>query len=244
MTKAKRTTALALAGAVALASGAYALGAQAGDGSAEAAKTARGEARLRPRLRTRPAGPAACDQASTTSRTASASTRPISAPRSRTSRADRKDDFAQRLADALGIDAAKVEQAFENVRPERPAQAPRPPAGGARRGAREGARPQHREGARRDRGAPWASRRPGRPRRRARRERGAAARGLPRRVRQVPAAPPRPRRTWPRSSASRRRSSRPRSRSCTIREEELRDEFAQELADRAEPRRREGARTP
>ena len=35
--------------------------------------------------------------------------------------ADRKDDAAQRLADALGIDAAKVEQAFENVRPERPA---------------------------------------------------------------------------------------------------------------------------
>jgi hypothetical protein len=38
MTSGKRTTAFALAGAIALASGAYALGNEAGDGSAEAAK--------------------------------------------------------------------------------------------------------------------------------------------------------------------------------------------------------------
>ena len=121
MTKGKRTTAIALAGAVALASGAYALGAQADDGSAEAAKTARDEARFGhgfgvggdglPGLR--PGFDDLADRLGVDEADLRAALEDIGA--------DRKDDAAQRLADALGIDAAKVEQAFENVRPERPA---------------------------------------------------------------------------------------------------------------------------
>lgn len=118
MTKGKRTTAFALAGAVALASGAYALGAQADDGSADAAKTARDEVRFghgfgagRPGMR--PGFDDLADRLGVDEADLRAALEDIAA--------DRKDDVAQRLADALGVDAAKVEQAFENVRPERPA---------------------------------------------------------------------------------------------------------------------------
>jgi AraC-like DNA-binding protein len=115
MTKGKRTTAIALAGAVALASGAYALGSQAGDGAAEAAKTPRDEVRFGhgfgPGLR--PGFDDLADRLGVDEADLRAALEDIAT--------DRKDDFAQRLADALGVDAAKVEQAFENVRPERPA---------------------------------------------------------------------------------------------------------------------------
>jgi transcriptional regulator with XRE-family HTH domain len=117
MTKGKRTTAIAVAGAVALASGAYALGSQASDGSAEAAK---GNERVgfghgfgpgRPGPGPRFEGLA--DRLGVDESDLRAALEDIAA--------NRKDDAAQRLADALGIDAAKVEEAFENVRPERPA---------------------------------------------------------------------------------------------------------------------------
>ena len=114
----RKTTAFALAGAVALASGAYALGTQADDGSAEAARTARGEVRFghgfgpgRPGLR--PGFEALADRLGVDEDDLREAFEDIAA--------DHKDDAAQRLADALGIDAAKVEQAFEDMRPERPA---------------------------------------------------------------------------------------------------------------------------
>jgi AraC-like DNA-binding protein len=118
MTKGKRTTAFAVAGAIALASGAYALGAQADDGSAEAAKTPRDEVRFghgfgQGRLGLRPGFDDLADRLGVDEADLRAALEDIAG--------DRKDDFAQRLADALGVDTAKVEQAFENVRPERPA---------------------------------------------------------------------------------------------------------------------------
>ena len=113
MSKGKRTTAIALAGAVALASGAYALGSQAGDGSAEAAKTARDEARFGHGFGPGPAFDGLADRLGVDEADLRAALEDIAA--------NRKDDVAQRLADVLGVDAAKLEQAFENVRPERPA---------------------------------------------------------------------------------------------------------------------------
>jgi hypothetical protein len=121
MTKGKRTTAIAVTGAVVLASGAYALGAQAGDGTAGAARNAPDEVRMghgfgpggpgRPGMR--PGFDALADRLGVDEADLRAALEDIGA--------DRKDDAAQRLADALGIDPAKVEQAFENLRPERPA---------------------------------------------------------------------------------------------------------------------------
>jgi transcriptional regulator with XRE-family HTH domain len=134
MTRRKQTTAFALAGAVALASGAYALGTQTRDGSAEAAKTASGQARDEVRFGHgfgpgRPAGPGLrpgfedlADRLGVDEDALRDALEDIAA--------DRKDDFAQRLADALGVDRAKVEQAFENVRPDRPPR-PRIPRPGA-----------------------------------------------------------------------------------------------------------------
>ena len=115
MTKGKRTTVFALAGAIALASGAYALGSQAGDGSAAAARNGEragyghGFGPGRPGMR--PGFDALADRLGVDEADLRAALEDIAA--------DRKDEFAQRLADALGIDAAKVEQAFENARPER-----------------------------------------------------------------------------------------------------------------------------
>jgi AraC-like DNA-binding protein len=123
MTRRKKTTAFALAGAVALASGAYALGTQAGDGSAEAAKTASGQARDEVRFGfgpgraggpgIRPRFDGLADRLGVEEDKLRVALEDIAA--------DRKDDFAQRLADALNVERAKVEQALENVRPERPA---------------------------------------------------------------------------------------------------------------------------
>ena len=125
MTKGKRTTAIAVTGAIVLASGAYALGAQAGDGTADAARNAPDEVRMgygygpgRPGVR--PGFDDLADRLGVSQADLRAALDDIGA--------DRKDDSAQRLADALGIDAAKVEQAFENGRPERPAR-PRGPRG-------------------------------------------------------------------------------------------------------------------
>jgi biotin operon repressor len=112
MTSGKRTTAFALAGAVALASGAYALGSQVGDGSAEAA---RGD---QPRLAHGfgpPGRPGFDDLADRLG---------VDEAKLRDALEDiasqRRTEFAQRLADALKIDRAKVEQTLENLRPDRP----------------------------------------------------------------------------------------------------------------------------
>ncbi len=120
MTKGKRTTAIALAGAVALASGAYALGNQADSGSAEAARTARddvgfGHGPGRPGMR--PGFENLADRLGVDEDDLRAALEDIAA--------DRKGEFAQRLAAALGVDAAKVEQALESAHPERPDR-PRP----------------------------------------------------------------------------------------------------------------------
>jgi transcriptional regulator with XRE-family HTH domain len=124
MTRRKQTTAFALAGAVALASGAYALGTQAEGGSAEAAKTAGGEVRFghgfgaggpgipgAPGLR--PGFEDLADRLGVDEADLRKALEDIAS--------ERRDDFAQRLADALNVERAKVEQALENVRPERPA---------------------------------------------------------------------------------------------------------------------------
>lgn len=120
MTRRTKTTAFALAGAVALASGAYALGSQASDGSAEAAKPARGGVAFghgfgpgrpgAPGLR--PGFDALADRLGVDEAELREALEDIAA--------DRKDDFAQRLADALNVDREKVEQALEDARPDRP----------------------------------------------------------------------------------------------------------------------------
>ena len=114
MTRRKQTTALALAGAVALASGAYALGTQADDGSAAALNgRAAGYGHgfgSGPGLR-----PGFDDLADRLGVDEAALRDAFEAIAK-----ERKDDFAQQLADALKIDREKVEQAFENARPERP----------------------------------------------------------------------------------------------------------------------------
>jgi transcriptional regulator with XRE-family HTH domain len=133
MTRGKQTTVLALAGAVALASGAYALGTQADDGSA-AARGASGDPvgyghgfgpggpRFGPG---RPDGPGLrlgfddlADRLGVEEAALRDALEDIAA--------DREGDFAQRLADALNVDRAKVEQALENARPDRPHR-PHPP---------------------------------------------------------------------------------------------------------------------
>jgi AraC-like DNA-binding protein len=121
MANRKQTTAFALAGAVALASGAYALGAQADDGSVEAAKRARDEVAFGHAFGPgRPGAPGfrpgfdnLADRLGVDEDELREALEDIAS--------ERKDDLAQRLAAALGIDRAKVEQALENMRPERPA---------------------------------------------------------------------------------------------------------------------------
>jgi hypothetical protein len=116
MTSGKRTTAVAVAGAVALASGAYALGSQVGDGSAEAARG--DQVRLghgfgppgRPGFR--PGFDDLADRLGVEETALREALEDIAD--------ERKAELAQRLADALRIDRAKVEQAFEDARPERP----------------------------------------------------------------------------------------------------------------------------
>jgi DNA-directed RNA polymerase specialized sigma subunit len=111
MANRKQTTAFALAGALALASGAYALGAQADDGSAEAAKSgARAAGFHGPGFR--PGFDNLADRLGVDEDELREALDDIAS--------ERKDDLAQRLAAALGIDRAKVERALENMRPKRP----------------------------------------------------------------------------------------------------------------------------
>jgi energy-converting hydrogenase A subunit M len=117
MTRRKQTTALAVAGAVALASGAYALGTQADDGSAAAGNDRAagyghgfGPGPGRPGLR--PGFDGLADRLGVDEAALRSALEDIAD--------EHKDDFAERLADALKIDRAKVEQALEDARPERP----------------------------------------------------------------------------------------------------------------------------
>jgi len=123
MTRGKQTTALALAGAVALASGAYALGAQADDGSAGAHDAGArpafaggpGPGPGRPGFGHGPGGPRFDDLANRLG---------VSEAKLRAALEDiakaKRTDFAQKLADALKVDRAKVEAAFAKLRPKRP----------------------------------------------------------------------------------------------------------------------------
>jgi hypothetical protein len=127
MRKSKQTTALALVGAVALASGAYALGSQAGDGSAAAAKT--GTQSAPPYGGPRPGRgfghppgerPDLSGLATKLGVSQDALQKALEALRAdRPDPADRRDQMAQELADALGIPVAKVNQAFDKLMPKR-----------------------------------------------------------------------------------------------------------------------------
>ena len=117
MTRGKQTTVLAVTGAVVLASGAYALGSQVGDGSASARGQGATEVRYghgfgpgRPGMR--PGFDALADRLGVAEDDLRKALEDIAG--------ERKTDFAQRLADALNLDRAKVEQALEKARPERP----------------------------------------------------------------------------------------------------------------------------
>jgi transcriptional regulator with XRE-family HTH domain len=126
MRRTKQTTVLALTGAVALAAGAYALGSQAGGGSAEAAK-ANGNGAAHgygvrpfggPPGRWRAAPPSLQGLAdrlgvkeSDLQAALEAIRKDLPAPE------DRRDELAKQLADALNIDVAKVTAAFDKLRP-------------------------------------------------------------------------------------------------------------------------------
>jgi DNA-directed RNA polymerase specialized sigma subunit len=134
MTRGKQTTALALAGAVALASGAYALGTQVDDGNAAAAKAAatptpnagpggepfghgpRGFRGGGPRgFGGGPGGPfldGLADRLGVSEDKLRAALEDL--------RTDAKDRFATELAAALGIDKAKVTAALDKAKPDRP----------------------------------------------------------------------------------------------------------------------------
>ncbi len=129
MRKSKQTTALALVGAIALASGAYALGSQSGDGSAQAAKTnvpgappygGPGPGPGRGFGRPPGARPDLSALATKLGVTDAALQNALA-----DLRADRPDpkglrgDLAQEFADALGIPVAKVQAAFDKLGPKR-----------------------------------------------------------------------------------------------------------------------------
>jgi hypothetical protein len=116
MTRGKQTTALAVAGAIALASGAYALGTQVDGGTAAAHRgqdAGFGHGPGRPHgPGPRPGFDALAGELGVAEDALRAALEDISA--------DHRTDLPQRLADALGIDVAKVEDALESARPERP----------------------------------------------------------------------------------------------------------------------------
>jgi biotin operon repressor len=127
MTRGKQTTALALAGAVALASGAYALGTQVDDGNAAAdspnAAPAFAGGPGRPGFGHRggpgPRFDGLADDLGVSEEKLRAALTEIAE--------EHRTDFAQKLADALKIDRAKVEAAFDKLRPKRPDRPPRAP---------------------------------------------------------------------------------------------------------------------
>jgi biotin operon repressor len=116
MTRGKQTTALALAGAVALASGAYALGTQVDDGNAAAAKGPG------PAFAGGPGRPGFGHHGPDLD--GAAAKLGVSEAKLRSALEDiakaHRTDFAQKLADALKIDRAKVDAAFDKLRPKRP----------------------------------------------------------------------------------------------------------------------------
>jgi energy-converting hydrogenase A subunit M len=128
MRKSKQTTALALVGAIALASGAYALGSQAGDGSAEAAKNGAQNAAPygAPGPGHRFGGPGRgfggdrpgldrlASKLDVSEATLEKALEDLRADRPDPK--DRRADLAQELADALNIDVAKVNQAFDKLK--------------------------------------------------------------------------------------------------------------------------------
>lgn len=119
MTRGKQTTAFALAGAIALASGAYALGTQADDGSAVAAKRSGGSTGLGHwRGGPAPLGSLA-DRLGVDESDLRAALEDIRGDL-RADHDQHRDEFAKELAGALGIDEAKVTAALDKVRPERP----------------------------------------------------------------------------------------------------------------------------
>jgi transcriptional regulator with XRE-family HTH domain len=123
MIRGKQTTAVALVGAVALASGAYTLGTQS-DGSANAANKANAPQPYghglgpRPGLRLHGAPPGfdqLADKLGVSESALRAALEDI-----RADHENLRDQFASELAAALGIDKAKVTAALEKARPERP----------------------------------------------------------------------------------------------------------------------------
>src|SRR4051812_31671478 len=135
-----KTTAAALTGAVVLASGAYALGAQSGDGDATAksqGKSAGASSAPARKLRRqairrgafgRPGPPDLSAMATKLGVTTAQLQSALEALKS-----DMRDDFAQQLADALGIDVAKVKAALPAPPPGpggRPPGPGGPPPGG------------------------------------------------------------------------------------------------------------------
>jgi DNA-binding transcriptional MerR regulator len=117
MTKRTKTTALALTGAVALASGAYALGSQSGDGAANASTNQPATAR--------PHGPGRWGFGDGAGPFADLADRlGVDADKLRAAlediRTNGRDELASELAKALGIDASKVTAALDKLRPDRP----------------------------------------------------------------------------------------------------------------------------
>jgi predicted trehalose synthase len=126
MSRRTRTTAAALTGAVALASGAYALGSQSGDGQAVARDGGQ------PRTLSRdadcvhgPIGFGLDDTADELGVSTEKLEQALSDFRDQQGD-DARDDFAAALADALGIEASKVEDALASVKPDRPVHPPKP----------------------------------------------------------------------------------------------------------------------
>jgi biotin operon repressor len=130
MIRGKQTTAVALVGAVALASGAYALGTQS-DGSANAADKANspqpygyggvprpGGLRLQG---IRPGFDQLADKLGVSEDDLRAALEDIRADHD-----ELRDEFASELADALGIDQSKVTAALDKVRPDPPDRPARP----------------------------------------------------------------------------------------------------------------------
>jgi len=132
MTTRTKTTAVALTGAVALASGAYALGTQSGGGSADAAKAKKatsmavGKRFLLQRRLVRHGAFSRGQELQSLADKLGVSTDKLQSA-FQALRAQKRDDMAQKLADALGIDVSKVKSALDAVRPQGGPPGPPPP---------------------------------------------------------------------------------------------------------------------